>query len=222
MIKLTQIKNWIFDLDNTLYRGDKPFFSQIDQRMTEFVADFLNMDSVAARKLQKQYLVKYGTTLSGLMQVHNMPPGEFLEFVHNVDLSPLHPCPQLRQAISHLAGRKFIFTNGSQAHAKNVATHLNLYDLFDGVFAIEDANYVSKPSRSPYDVFCQTFSIDPHTAIMFEDSVNNLKVPHEMGMKTVLVTSDVDWFYESEHLRPDPKAPWIDHHTDNLGEWLIK
>jgi len=62
----------------------------------------------------------------------------------------LDPDPQLREYIKALPGRKFIFTNGSKGHARNVAGHLNLFDLFDGHFGIEDVDYVPKPKRSSY------------------------------------------------------------------------
>ena len=115
-----QINHWIFDLDNTLYSGDAAFFSQIDKKMTVFISDYLGLEPLDARKIQKQYLAEYGTSLSGLMAVHGMDPGPFLDYVHDVDLSPLAPCPILPEAIEALEGRKYIFTNGSKKHAENV------------------------------------------------------------------------------------------------------
>jgi putative hydrolase of the HAD superfamily len=219
-VSLDHISHWIFDLDNTLYKGDLAFFSQIDKKMTAYISRYLKLDPTEARKIQKDYLAEYGTSLSGLMAVHGMDPAEFLEFVHDVDLSLLTPEPALRAAIQGLPGKKYIFTNGSRGHAKNVGSHLDLFDLFDGVFAIEDVDYVPKPQRSPYVKFCDTFNIDPAAAIMFEDSVKNLKVPKHMGMKTVLVSSDIDWFYDTPHHRPDDNANWIDHATDDLAGWI--
>ena len=96
---LDHIRHWIFDLDNTLYRADAQFFSQIDRKMTEYIATYLKIDTVSARALQKQYLVDYGTSLSGLMAVHNMDPAEFLDFVHDVDVSMLSPNPLLHEHI---------------------------------------------------------------------------------------------------------------------------
>lgn len=220
---LDHIRHWIFDLDNTLYRADAQFFSQIDRKMTEYIATYLKIDTVSARALQKQYLVDYGTSLSGLMAVHNMDPAEFLDFVHDVDVSMLSPNPLLREHIKKLPGHKYIFTNGSRGHAKNIASHLDLYDLFDGSFAIEDADYVPKPHPAPFEVFCARFHIDPKTAIMFEDGVRNLKVPKEMGMATVLIHSDQDWSAEPKAVRPagkDSQAPWVDYITDDLAGWL--
>ncbi len=212
------ITNWIFDLDNTLYRGDAQFFSQIDKKMTRFISEFLQLDPIEARIKQKEYLAEYGTSLSGLMAVHGMDPAEFLHYVHDVDLSLLDPCPHLPSAIAALPGRKFIFTNGSRAHAKNVGDHLGVYDQMDGIFAIEDFDYVPKPKRSPYIKFCDRFDIDPSTAIMFEDSTRNLEVPKHMGMQTVWVTPDHDWHQEYEDNSSQPN--WIDHVTTDLSAWL--
>lgn len=219
-----RISHWIFDLDNTLYSGDAAFFSQIDKKMTLFISDYLGLEPLDARKIQKQYLAEYGTSLSGLMAVHGMDPAPFLDFVHDVDLSPLTPCQNLRGAIEALEGKKYIFTNGSKKHAENVGSYLGVFDLFDGVFGIEDVDYIPKPQRSPYIKFCDVFDIDPNKAIMFEDSVRNLEVPKYMGMDTVLVTSAADWHHEPEKTRPagpDTTAKWIDHVTGDLSAWLM-
>ena len=223
MTALQNIQNWIFDLDNTLYRADAGFFGQIDKKMTDYVSRYLQLDPTDARVIQKQYLAEYGTTLSGLMAVHGMDPSEFLDFVHDVDLSMLKPNPDLRAAIDNLEGRKFIFTNGSRGHAHNVASHLQLWDLFDGSFGIDDVNYMPKPQRSPYVHFCDYFDIDPNRAIMFEDNLRNLEAPKAMGMTTVLIVSDADMSGEPETARPagrDARAPWVDYITDDLAGWL--
>lgn len=222
---LSHIQNWIFDLDNTLYRADVAFFSQIDKKMTSFISRYLSLQHTDARKIQKEYLAEYGTSLSGLMAVHGMDPTEFLDYVHDVDLEMLQPDPKLRTQIQTLPGRKFIFTNGSKGHARNVASHLNLFDLFDGSFGIEDGDYVPKPKPSPYIRFCDIFDIDPKTAIFFEDGLRNLEVPKHMGMTTVLVTSEADWSSEPEITRPAGRsthADYVDFITNNLTTWLEK
>lgn len=222
---LDHVQNWIFDLDNTLYRADVAFFSQIDRKMTAFISQYLGLEPDEARKVQKDYLAEYGTSLSGLMAVHNMDPAEFLDFVHDVDLSMLKPDPELRTLIQAVPGRKFIFTNGSKKHAKNVAGHLNLFDLFEGSFGIEDGNYIPKPKASSYIKFCETFGIDPHKAIFFEDGLRNLEIPKTMGMVTVLVTSNADWSHEPEVTRPAGQttgASYVDFITSDLPQWLEK
>jgi len=223
--KLTHIENWIFDLDNTLYPADVEFFDQIVKKMNGFVSRYLSLESEAALHLQKEYLAEYGTTLSGMMAVHGMDPAAFLDYVHDVDLKFLKPNPALRENIAALPGRKFIYTNGSKGHARNVATHLNLFDLFDGHFGIEDGDYVPKPKREPYETFLKVFDIDATKSAFFEDNLRNLKVPKDMGMATILVTSDADWSHEPEAARPagaDSNADFVDYITDDLAGWLDK
>ena len=221
---LAYVTAWIFDLDNTLYRADADFFGQIDRKMTDYIARYLALEPVEARQLQKRYLAEYGTSLSGLMAVDGMDPAPFLDFVHDVELHMLDPDPALRARIDALPGRKFIFTNGSRAHARNVGEHLGLYDLFDGVFAIEDVDYVPKPRPEPYRDFCAHFGVDPARAVMFEDSARNLEVPKRLGMATVLVASDTNWSEEPELTRPAGAhtafPAWIDAVTDDLAGWL--
>ena len=81
-------KTWIFDLDNTLYPGESNLFAQIDRKMSEFIAGYLGVPLPYARHLQKSYYRQFGTTLAGLMKVHKMEPHGFLEYVHDIDLSP--------------------------------------------------------------------------------------------------------------------------------------
>lgn len=222
---LSHIESWIFDLDNTLYPADVEFFSQIVRKMNHYVSRYLSLEPEAALHLQKEYLAEYGTTLSGMMAVHGMDPAAFLDYVHDVDLDFLKPNLDLRKAISDLPGKKYIFTNGSKGHAKNVATHLNLFDLFDGHFGVEDTGYIPKPKRHAYDAFLGVFDVDPTRAIFFEDNLRNLEVPKRLGMRTVLLVSDQDWSHEPERARPagvDTTADFVDYVSDDLAGWLLE
>src|SRR5678815_4949711 len=95
-------KVWIFDLDNTLYPIECNLFGQVDQRMGEFIARFLGVPIEYARHLQKTYYRQFGTTLSGLMQVHRMDPKAFLDYVHDIDLDCVAEAPELGAAIARL------------------------------------------------------------------------------------------------------------------------
>ena len=220
---LSHIHTWIFDLDNTLYRADVSFFADIGDKMTDFISRHLTLQPAEARRLQDEYLHDYGATLSGLIDIHGMDPADFLDYVHDVDLSCLTPDPNLRQAIEALPGRKLIFTNGSRGHIQNVTRHLKLDDLFDGGFAIEDADYAPKPNRQAYDLFNERFDIDPAGAIFFEDTLRNLKVPKAMGMTTVYVTHDETSGRPPEIVLPSGQvepADFVDVVTDDLPAWL--
>ncbi len=55
MKELTNIKYWIFDLDNTLYSGQTTVLSEVDTRMSDYISKKLNVDSIKAKKIQKKY-----------------------------------------------------------------------------------------------------------------------------------------------------------------------
>ncbi len=181
------IDTWVFDLDNTLYPHESRVWPQVDARITLFLSELFGLDGLSARALQKYFYQRYGTTLKGLMQETSISSDEFLDFVHEIDLADLLPDPLLGNAISSLPGRKLIYTNGTRKHAENVAGKLGILDRFDGLFGIIEGGFVPKPERAAFDVFFQTFGVDPARAAMFEDIEKNLVVPHGVGMKTVLI-----------------------------------
>jgi len=218
------IRNWVFDLDNTLYPAECQLFAQIDARMTAFVERSLNLSHAEARFVQKDYYVRYGTTLSGLMHEHDIPPTDFMDYVHDIDLSAIAPDTHLRDQIADLPGRRFVFTNGSVKHAENVTRKLGIDHLFDGVFDIHAADYLPKPHRPTYERFLTAHDLDPEQSIMFEDIPVNLEVPHDMGMTTVLVCSHAEWLADEPSAKrpahPDDEHDHVHHKTTDLGSFL--
>ena len=150
MKELKKIKFWLFDLDNTLYSGDTKVFDQVDKKMTLFISDKLNVTVEEAKKIQKNSFHEYNTTLTGMIKNHKIDAQEFLDFVHDVDLEFLKEDTKLQNELTNLKGKKFIFTNGSKAHAANVTKRIGIQNLFNGVFDIVDANFMPKPSITPY------------------------------------------------------------------------
>jgi len=215
------VKTWVFDLDNTLYPHHLNLWQQVDERIRDYISRLLNLSQTEAFHLQKDYYKRYGTTLRGLMLEHGLQPDDFLDFVHEIDHSPLEPNPQLGAAIGKLEGRKLILTNGTRKHADVVMRRLAIHEHFDDVFDIVAAELEPKPSPQTYDRFLAHHGVDPKKAAMFEDLARNLSTPHSLGMTTVLVipegTREVlreDWEMEGRD------AAHVDHVTDNLVAFL--
>jgi len=214
MKELINIKYWIFDLDNTLYSGDTKVFDQVDKKMSKFISDKLNVSIEEAKKIQKNYFHEYNTTLNGMIKNHEIDADEFLEFVHDVNLDFLKADKPLEEEISNLNGKKFIFTNGSKAHAANVTKRIGIEKLFDGVFDIVESKFIPKPSIEPYKKFIEKYKIEPQYSIFIEDIARNLKPAHELGMKTLWIKNDEPWaakFSDSD---------FINYKTDNLAKFL--
>lgn len=219
--RFAHVRDWVFDLDNTLYPHHSNLFAQVDLKMTAYVADLLSLPPEEARKLQKELYFETGTTLAGLMERYNVDPDDFLLKVHDIDYSGLKPDPELGAAIEALPGRKFIFTNGDRGHAERTATQLGILHHFEDIFDIVAGGLTPKPDRKPYEAFVALHKIVGSNAAMFEDIARNLSVPKAMGMTTVLIVPRNFEPTFSEVWERDPdQTDDVDFVTDDLGSFL--
>jgi putative hydrolase of the HAD superfamily len=215
------VETWVFDLDNTLYPHHLNLWQQVDERIRDYIADFLRVTRDEAFRLQKDYYRRYGTSLRGLMEEHGLEPDAFLEMVHEIDYSPLTPDPALGAAIAGLPGRKLILTNGTRRHAETVMRRLEIMEPFEDVFDIAAAELEPKPRPQVYDRFLARHRVDPGKAAIFEDLARNLEVPHALGMITVLVVpGSAREVLREEWELAGRDAPHIDHVTDDLAGFL--
>ncbi len=220
---LSRIDTWVFDLDNTLYPADCDLWPKIDARITLFMADLFGLDGMSSRALQKYYYQRYGTTLRGLMEEHDIGAEDFLEFTHDIDRSSLLPNLSLATAITALPGRKLILTNGSRDHAQRTAAALGLDAMFEDIFDIVAADFVPKPAAAAYERFFERHAVDPTRSVMFEDLARNLIVPHERGMATVLVVPKPGQMDHRDafEITSEEAPPHIDFVTSDLERFLI-
>lgn len=215
------VSDWVFDLDNTLYPRHIDLFSQIDVRMTGFVAKITGLAREEARLLQKRLYRQHGTTLAGLMAEYAIDPHSYLADVHDIDYSVVPPDPQLGRRIAALPGRKHIFTNGDTAHAERTLEALGFSPVFDAKFDIIGAGFEPKPAAIAYDRFLAAHGVDPAVAAMFEDMPRNLEVPKALGMVTVLIVPHADKPHDAEAWELEGRdGGHIDHVSDDIAGFL--
>lgn len=206
---------WVFDLDNTLYPASSNLFDQVDRRIGAFIQQFLSLNAMEARTLQKQYFRAFGTTLRGLTQNHGANPREFLDFVHDIDFSRIFPDPSLAAAIARLPGRKIIFTNADAAYAEKVMKRIGVWQLFDGIFDIEAADFLPKSHAQTYLGLLEAHGIEPQRAVLVDDIPRNLAPAAALGMTTVWIRND-QWM-ETGSATDDLE---FDHVVEDLTAWL--
>src|SRR5438309_1784238 len=160
------VDTWVFDLDNTLYPHHVNLWQQVDARIGEFVADFLKVSSEEARRIQKDYYRRYGTTMRGMMTEHGVRADDYLAYVHQIDHSPLEPNPAMGEAIAKLPGRKLILTHGSTEHADKVLRRLGIGSHFEAVFDIIAAELEPKPAAQTYQKFLTLHEVNPTSSAM--------------------------------------------------------
>ena len=208
------IDTWVFDLDNTLYPASSGLFAHVDARMTAYIQRLLDLDPAEARRVQKEYFHRHGTTLAGLIADHDVDPHDFLEDVHDIPLDALTPDPRIVDGIARLPGRAFVYTNGDAPYAARVLERLGLGSHFVHVHDIHACSYRPKPDPHGYRCLADQFGIDPARAVMVEDMAKNLKPAKDMGFTTVWVDNG------SEQAVEAPETAHVDHRITHVGDWL--
>jgi putative hydrolase of the HAD superfamily len=211
-----RIDGWLFDLDNTLYPARCNLFAQVDIRINAFVRDFYGVGTDNAREIQKRLFLQYGSTLRGLMVLHDLDPNDYLDFVHDIDYSPVPAEAALDHALGRLGGRKFVFTAGSTRHAEAVLDRLGVARHFEAIHDIAAAAYLPKPDMRAYRGALLRFGLEPSTTAMVEDLARNLAPAHELGMTTVWVPGHPDWRDADMGQLP----AHVHHVAEDLPAWL--
>jgi putative hydrolase of the HAD superfamily len=214
--KLADRAVWIFDLDNTLYPAGCDLGAQLGRRMGEFVARYLDLPLDQARVVQKKYFHAHGTTLRGMMVEHDLAPEAYLDYVHDLDLSGIPIDERLGPALAALPGRKVIYTNATNEHARRVLSRLGIKHHFEASFDIVDADFLPKPNQKPYEVLLERHGIDPGRAVMVEDIAQNLVPASSLGMATV-------WVRGGRNIElTEEQAGHVHYIADDLADWIIE
>lgn len=206
---LAGIRDWVFDLDNTLYPAPT-LYDAIGERMTAYIARNARVDDARALELREHYFHEYGATVVGLSKHHSIDADDFMIDVHDVDYSVLGEDRDLAALIAKLPGRKIIFTNGGGGHAERTLKALGLANLFEHVFDLGDSGYAPKPQLKSYERLCAAFDIDPTRAILIEDTLRNLEPAHDMGFATALVGP----------VHPEPRPAYVQHYAHDVHTLL--
>ena len=217
MIYQNSFQNWIFDLDNTLYDINLGLFKKISNRITDFIMSKYSLDIDQAKKIQKEYYLKYGLTLRGLIVEKKLEPEEFLDYVHDVEHPELKKNDQLISKIRILEGKKIIFTNATSKHAKKILKILELEHDFDQIIDIKDLEYIPKPDKRSYKKLLECLNLNKEKldkTIFFEDTVKNLIPAKELGITTVWMKNSIN---EKDFKK---NFSFIDYSFNNLNEFF--
>jgi putative hydrolase of the HAD superfamily len=211
--RLDHVRNWVFDLDNTLYPHGARLFEQVDRRITDYIARFFKVDRDEAYKIQKGYFHTRGTTLSGLMAEHGVDPYEYLADVHDIEMEMLDENAPLAAAIARLPGRKIIFTNADAPYAGKILERLGLGESFEAIHDVHAAQYRPKPAPEAYQHLCDAYGLEPTQSLFADDMARNLKPAKQIGMTTLWVDNGSEQGEEGDR-------DFVDFTTRDITHWL--
>ena len=210
-------ENWIFDLDNTIYDINAGVFKKISTRITEYIITALSVTREEANLVRSNMYKKYGLTLTGLMREYGIAPDEYLDYIHDVTHPELKYDEQLKLDLTNLTGRKFIYTNASQNHSKNILSVMGIEAEFEKILDIKATQYLPKPDPRSYNIMLKAFGISTDqigNSIFIEDTAKNLRPAKLLGLKTVWIENDFNLKDYREH------SEFIDYKYSDLKSFL--
>lgn len=214
-IKNDSSKIWLFDYDLTLYGEEERFvLNSLDHRIAEFVQKTIGGTFESATEIRKDYLHRFGTTLSGLMAMNGTAPDDFFDFIHEPEYL-IYPKVSLEKfaLLMSLVGHRFVFTNGRGDWSRAGMTRMEIAPAIEDVFDLKLMDWEGKPHVSAYEKIenwlvargvLEKDAKDKSQIVLLEDSLRNLEPAHERGWTTILVN-------------PNIQAPdWVDFHIPHL------
>jgi len=178
----------LFDLDNTLYSRESGLLQQIGRRIQMWLCDHLGVGWEQAAVVRRDYFVRYGTTLNGLLIEHAVDAHDYLTFVHDVPVETyLSPDPALAAMLAAIPLRRVIYTNATTEYSGRVLRALGVANLFERVISIEDVELRNKLHNEAYERVLTLLDATGPQCIMVEDSDRNLIPARALGITTVLV-----------------------------------
>ena len=181
---------WIFDLDNTLHDAQKKIFPIINQKINRYISNSVKINLKEADELRQKYWEDYGATLGGLIKHHDINPTDFLEKTHTLKNFEelVFPMQDLIKVLSSINGKKILYTNAPRAYTNKVLKICQIEGYFDGIFSIEDCNFLAKPSEISMKFFLEKYKISK--AYFVDDVKENLETANQFGLSTIWLTNE--------------------------------
>jgi pyrimidine 5'-nucleotidase len=158
------------------------------------------MDEV--EELRERYFHTYGTSLRGLQVDYAVDANEYLDYVHDVQITNyIKHDQQLSEILASLPGDKIIFTNANKAHSKRVLQALGVEQYFSQIIDVVDMDPYCKPYPQAFEIVLNLVN-DPTPAnyILLDDSIKNVQAALDIGMSAIHVSPNQTSFSHIHHI----------------------
>lgn len=193
----------IFDVDDTMYKVSSGFSEHRNSIVIDFMVDRLGFPThEAARELRGEYFKIYHSSIKGLAvaSAEGRLPKPFVKeelanfWADNCDFTKyLQPVPSFQAALASLrdeVGLTLVaFSNSPRRYVVRCLEAMGVRDYFpdDRVFAVEDVLPACKPEAEAFRRVLDAVGSTPDRAVMFEDSMRNVRICRSLGIRTVLI-----------------------------------
>ena len=184
------VKTLLIDLDDTTYPTSIGVWPILTERVYQYMRDVVGIPKDEIPEKRERLFLEHGTTMRGLNIEYGIDVQDYLQYIHEVDLSEvIQPDQNLREVLSALPQEKWIFTNASRQHADNVLKLLGIADLFMGVIDVLDTEPWCKPHPEAFEIALKMAGgPEPTETLFIDDLETNLDAARKLGIQTLRVS----------------------------------
>lgn len=185
------VKTLLIDLDDTTYPTSIGVWPILTERVFQYMLNVVGIPKDEIPEKRERLFLEHGTTMRGLNIEYGIDVQDYLQYVHEVDLSQvIEHDYQLKAALSSLPQEKWIFTNASRHHADNVLGLLGITDLFEGVIDVLDTEPWCKPHPEAFEIALKLAGgPEPEETLFVDDLEINLDAARGLGIQTLRVSA---------------------------------
>jgi len=186
------IKGIIWDLDNTLYKIDDVLAHAFDLSVARAaIADGLAMPIEQATTIATKSFKEYGYNGHIFVNEHDADHDHLhFEAQHYLDETIIEKSRKVKELFSEINLPNILVTHSPLSWAERVLEHLELKEFFPDDYIFPFERYDFKPKSEDGKVFersLEKLSISGSEAVVIEDMIPNLRIPHDIGINTILV-----------------------------------
>lgn len=172
-----------------MYPFESGVWDAIGNRIHAFTKNNLSLSDDAVLTLRMRLREQYRSTMRGLHIEFGINEQDYLEYVHDIDLTALiPPNPDLPAILAAIPQKKYIFTNSTRYHAERVLRFLDVLNFFEDII---DANHISPYTKFERDAFPIALRLignpSPADCVMVDDEEEIVQRAKEEGLKGILV-----------------------------------
>lgn len=215
---LIGIEGILWDLDNTLYAANQEIYDSFNMAVARAALECgLDMPLDQAQRMAWESYERHRYSGLVFVEEYKIPFPQLHKSIDRfLDHTIVAPCGATESLFARTSCDHALITHSGRPWALGVLSRIGLKPWFpdERIFAFENYDFESKArSRRPFEMALGVLNRNPQDVIMVEDTVENLRVPHEMGMRTVFL---------HHGSKPVELPDYVDHHCDNARTLLEK
>jgi putative hydrolase of the HAD superfamily len=194
-----KLKHLLADFDDTVFRHTKDFDAIVRANVVNLLSERYSLGSPSeVQDLIKDLRRKHGTDViqCAVAKDGRISYEEFgrLAYTHRLNelkrIASSNADPELTSLLSGLRMDKSILSNSPDFFIKIILKSQGLGEQFENIIGSTSLSCDTKPSPSAYAQAIKITGYNPENTLYVDDSPKALEVPRQMGMLTVLISSE--------------------------------